>query len=49
MSGPYDCDPSGEGCENCPRLGDDCDGNEEYWDREDKKLPIKDQVSNMDN
>ena len=20
-----DCDPSGEGCENCPRYMDDCD------------------------
>ena len=25
----YDCDPSGMGCKNCPRLMDDCDGKEE--------------------
>jgi len=24
-----DCDPSGQGCENCPRYLDDCDGKEE--------------------
>ena len=31
-----DCDPSGEGCENCPRYLDDCDGNEKQWEKEEK-------------
>ena len=30
----YDCDPSGEGCENCPRYMDDCDGKEEMYEEE---------------
>lgn len=25
----YDCDPSGQGCKECPRHMDDCDGEEE--------------------
>ncbi len=31
------CDPSGEGCNNCPRYMDDCDGNEEQWIKEELK------------
>lgn len=27
------CHEGVDKCEECPRLGDDCDGNEEYWDR----------------
>ena len=28
----YDCDPSGEGCGQCPRYMNDCDGKEDYED-----------------
>ena len=36
-----DCDPSGEGCGSCPRMGDDCDGNEMVMNDEGQLEELK--------
>jgi len=44
---PYDCDPSGEGCENCPWFCDDCEGDTEKRYQEYRKSLTEKQVEEI--